>query len=138
MNDPYLGWRDPIGKLVRFRTAIKYLVNQTDKFRVRMDKATYPLADMQLDEFPEHIRKIAKKVLAVRGAVAKSYETDTLFHFERLTPKERKALIRDIVKLYEALLIDLGRMGTDYYEIIYPKDGEPPSSKWRERRKPHK
>jgi hypothetical protein len=126
MKDPYLGWIDPVGKLVAFRVVIKHLVRRTDNFRVQMDKATYPLVVMQPDEFPERIRNISRKVLAVRSAVAKSYVTDTLFHFERLTPKQRKAFISDIVSLYEALLIDLGRMGDDY-DFIYPKDIEPPA-----------
>jgi len=124
MDDPHFGWSDPIGKLVAFRIVIKHLLSRTDNFRVRMTKATYPLVGMQPDEFPERLRRIATRVLAVRGDVAKPYLTDTLWHFERLTLKQRKAFIGDIVKLYEALLVDLGQMGPHVREIVFPKDDD--------------
>ena len=59
----------------------------------------------------------------VRVKVARRYVTNSLFHFEWLTPRERRALIGDILALYEACLLDLGRSGDDdYFEIAYPKD----------------
>jgi hypothetical protein len=59
----YRGWSDPVGKLVSFRVAIKHLVSRTDNFRVRLEKATYPLVTMRPEDFPERIRGKAKKVL---------------------------------------------------------------------------
>jgi hypothetical protein len=118
----YRGWVDPVDKLLSFRTAISHLVSQKDNFRVRMEKVTYPFVRMRPEEFPERIRRVAQSVLAVRGAVAVQYETHTLWHFERLTPKERKAFITDILRLYEALLLDLGRMGDSNYDSDSPKD----------------
>jgi hypothetical protein len=71
-------------------------------------------------------------VLGVRERVAHRYVTDTLYHFERLTPKQRRALEGDIIALYEACLFDLGAMGD--YDFMYPEDRFPqnkpaPSSK---------
>jgi hypothetical protein len=117
----YRGWSDPVGKLEAFRVVIKYLVSRTDNFRIRMEKATLPLVGMRPEDFPKRIRGRAERVLTVRSAVAVEYVNDTLWHFERLTPKQRKVLIDDLLRLYESLLIDLGRMGKDY-DFIYPKD----------------
>jgi len=79
------------------------------------------LGRWRADDFPKHIRERARKVLTVRCAVRQDYLHDTVFHFERLTPKQRRALIDDIVSLYEACLLDLGKAG-QYYSIVYPKD----------------
>ena len=62
-------------------------------------------------------------VLGVRERVAHKYPTDTLYHFERLTPKQRRALEGDIIALYEACLFDLGAMGD--HEFMSPKDRFP-------------
>jgi len=41
--------------------------------------------------------------------------------FGSLKPKERRALIGDIIALYEACLLDLGKAGF-FAGIVYPKD----------------
>jgi hypothetical protein len=49
-----------------------------------------------------------------------------IFEFHMLSNKERNALQVDIVALYEACLMDIGRlngsasMGGDVYDIVYP------------------
>jgi hypothetical protein len=86
-----------------------------------MDRATFALATLRPEDFPERLRGRATKVLAVRSAVRQDYITDALFHFERLTIKERRALISDIIALYEGCLIDIGKSG-DQYEFLYPRD----------------
>jgi hypothetical protein len=86
-----------------------------------MDKATYALVGLTPEDFPNRLRGRATKVLAVRSAVAQKYPTDTRYHFERLKPKERKALIGDIIALYEGCLIDIGKSGK-YDCVVYPKD----------------
>jgi len=88
-----------------------------DNYRVRMDKATFALAGNRATEFPERIRETAERVLSVRSAVREDYANDALFHFERLTVKERKALVEDIIILYEALLFDLGKSDIDFVYI---------------------
>src|SRR5713226_2260445 len=94
-----LGWIDPVGKLQGLKTAVRIIMDGKDNYRVRMDKATFALAGYRATEFPE-------RVLGVRSAVREKYVNDVLFHFERLTIKERRALIEDIIILYEALLLD--------------------------------
>ncbi len=119
MIDLNLGWRDPVGIFVRLQTAVKTVAQGKNNFRVRMDRATSALVGLRPEDFPERIRGRATNVLKVRARVRRDYGTDALFHFELLTPKQRIALMDDILSLYEACLIDLGKAGHNH---IYPKD----------------
>jgi hypothetical protein len=114
-----LGWIDPVGKLQGLKTAVRIIMDGKDNYRVRMDKATFAFAGYRATEFPEKIRETAERVLGVRSAVREQYVNDVLFHFERLTIRERRALIEDIIILYEALLFDLGKMDMDF---VYPEN----------------
>jgi len=107
----YRGWADPVNAF------------STENYRVKMDRVTYCLCLFRPEEFPERIRNRARMVLGVRERVAHEYDTDTLYHFERLTPKQRRALEGDIIALYQACLFDLGAMGN--HEFIYPEDRFP-------------
>lgn len=89
-------------------------MNCQGNFRVRMEKATDPLVTLRPEDFPERLRGRATKVLDARGAVSQKYVTDILYHFDRLTPKQRKALIENIIALYEGCLIDIGKLGDDW------------------------
>ena len=122
MSKGKLGWTEPVSQLESLRTAVRLLAERHGtNFRIRMDKATFALTRWRADDFPERIRERARKVLGVRSAVRQDYQTDSLFHFERLTPRQRRALIDDIISLYEACLLDLGKAG-EYVSIVYPKD----------------
>jgi hypothetical protein len=105
--------------------AVKIMVTakSTENYRVKMDRVTYCLCTLRPEDFPERIRNRARMVLGVRQRVAQEYPTDTLYHFERLTPKQRRALEGDIIALYEACLFDLGAMGD--HEFMYPDDRFP-------------
>lgn len=67
-----MGWVDPIGKLLALKTAVRILMDCKENYRVRMDRATFPLAGHRAEEFPERIRKTAERVLGVRSAVRKA------------------------------------------------------------------
>jgi hypothetical protein len=95
-----------------------------------MHKATLPLVTMRPEEFPECVRETARKVLAVRGDVAEHLPHFAFWNFGRLKQNERKELVEGILRLYEACLLDLGRMGEDY-DFLYPKDHD--SSRQRAR-----
>jgi hypothetical protein len=97
------------GVLDRLRTCVQILVEAKGNFCTRMDSATFSLVPLRARDFPDRLRARATKVLGVRSAVRQDYIGTTLFHFERLTPRERKALILDIIALYEGCLIDVGR-----------------------------
>ena len=86
-----------------------------------MDEATFALTRWQAEDFPERIRERARKVLSVRSTVRKYYGNDYCVQFGSLKPKERRALIGDIIALYEACLLDLGKAGF-FAGIVYPKD----------------
>jgi hypothetical protein len=116
-----LGWTEPVSQHLSLATAVRILAEGRSKFRERMDEATLALTRWQPEDFPKRIRERAKKVLSVRSAVRKDYTGASLFQFDRLTPKQRSALIGDIISLYEACLLDLGKAG-EYADIVYPKD----------------
>jgi hypothetical protein len=113
--------RVDVGVLDRLRTSVRILVEAQGNFRTRMDRATFALVTLQPRDFPDLLRGRATKVLGVRSAVRQDYIGDSLFHFERLTLKERKALISDILALYEGCLINVGKASDDY-DYLYPKD----------------
>lgn len=119
------GWYDPVKMRIALYDAIKILATakSTENYRVRMDRATYCLATFQPNDFPQRIRNRARMVLSARRRVAVEYPTDTLFHFEWLSPKERAALLEDLMALYEAVLIDIGRIEDNDY--LYPDDRFP-------------
>jgi hypothetical protein len=112
---------NPVGVLDRLQTCVRILMEAQGKFRTRMDRATFALVTLRPDDFSEKLRGRATKVLSARNAVRQDYVTDSLFHFEKLTVRERKALISDIIALYEGCLIDVGKSG-DKYDFLYPKD----------------
>jgi hypothetical protein len=116
-----LGWVDPVSQYESLATAVRTLAEGRLKFRTRMDDATFALTRWQAEDFPERIRERARKVLSVRSAVRKDYIGGCLFQFNLLTLKERRALIGDIIALYTACLLDLGKLA-DFAEIVYPKD----------------
>lgn len=114
-------WCDPVGTLIRLCTAVRVIARGQDNYRTRMDNATYALADLRPEDFPSRIRGRASRVLEVRRAVRQDYVTDALFHFERLSPKERAALLDDILCLYEACLLDIAA-DPDRKVVVYPND----------------
>ena len=97
----YRGWADPVKACMALRDAVTIMVTakSTENYRVKMDRVTYCLCLLSLEEFPERIRNRARMVLGVRERVAHEYVTDTHYHFERLTPKQRRANEGDIIAL---------------------------------------
>ena len=110
---------------IALRDAVQIMVTakSDENYRVKMDRVTFCLCLFRPEEFPERIRNRARMVLGVRERVAQEYPTDTLYHFDRLTPKQRRALEGDIIALYEACLFDLCAMGN--HEFMYPEDRFP-------------
>jgi hypothetical protein len=125
----YRNWQDPVGQLLRIRAALEILLSFRDNYRQRMEDATSVLANVRRETVPERIRPVINRIMDLRVSVRQDYGKEhTLFHFERLTPTQRKQLREDILKLYEACAFDLGAMGN--HEFIYPK-GEPSERKKR-------
>jgi hypothetical protein len=118
----HLGWKDPVDQFLALQTAIRILAEGKSNFRIRMEKATFPLTKYLPQDFPERIRNRALEVLGTRRKVRKDYGQDALFHFERLKSKQRTRLTKNIISLYEACLMDIGKMNMD---SLYPKDVTP-------------
>jgi hypothetical protein len=119
------GWYDPVKMRIALHDAVQILASPKsgENYRQRAERATYCLAGFRPEDFPKRIRNRPHMVLALRLRVKHEYSTDVLYHFECLTSKERKALLEDIMALYEAVLIDIGRMEDNDY--LYPKDRFP-------------
>jgi hypothetical protein len=120
-NHPDLDWRDHITQLDRLQRAVRVLAEGSGTLRERMDKATSALATMWPEDFPERLRNRAAKVLSIREKVMRF----DVAYFDFMTPRERKRFVADIIALYEACLIDIGRTWPRWDEV-YPKDVDPP------------
>ena len=131
MDNQYLGWQDPIDQLLSLRAALNYLLARSKAPRERFSGATLPLVKYHIHDFPERLRQRVENIRNARVAVRQDYVTDSLFRFDLLSVRECRAIQGDILALYEACLLDLGRMhamggmGEGLYEIVYPKDAQP-------------
>ena len=114
-------WKDPVGTLIKLQTCVRHLMDHQDTPRSRWTKATDPLVGLEPPDFPERLRSRATRVLGARGSVAHEYLSSPLYHFERLNPGQRAELKTDILALYTACLIDIGKLG-EYDDMIYPED----------------
>jgi hypothetical protein len=125
MDDYRLGWERPSDQLRSLRFAVKYLGKAWISLSERLDHATRALVKYQY--VPERLKHRHENIRNARIAVAKG----DWFRFHLLSRRERSALADDIFALYEACLLDIGRMyerggiATVPYEIKYPKDAAP-------------
>jgi hypothetical protein len=122
-DHPDLDWRDPVSQLNGLRSVVRILAEGSGKSHERMDKATQALVYMRSEDFPKRLRNRASRVLSIRGRVATSYIGGSYFDFKRLTLRERKRFVADIIALYEACLIDIGRTWPRW-DVVYPEDPE--------------
>jgi len=122
MDHPYLGWADPVGTLDRLEAAVRTLAEGRSKTGDRWTSATSSLLHLRPDDFPDRLRKRAANVLSLRGstavAVVASY---THFRFAEMTPRERARFVGDLIALYAACLIDIGRTWPEW-DFVYPAD----------------
>jgi hypothetical protein len=117
-------WSSPLDQLVTLRAAIKALLTRSLNARERLERATYGLAAYLPGDFPKAVRARFQRIMDARVAITRG--NGQIFEFHMLSNKERNALQVDIVALYEACLMDIGRlngsasMGGDVYDIVYP------------------
>jgi hypothetical protein len=136
-NDPQLGWGgDHVGKLSRLQTAVRILAEGQGKTAERLEKATYALATLLPRDFPERLRERATKVLQLREDAADHGGNYTHFRFADMTVAQRKRFIADLIALYEACLIDLGRTWPQW-DFMYPKS-EPAKTATRRKTGKHR
>jgi hypothetical protein len=140
MDDYRLGWDDPIAQLNSLRVAVKELLalglgpqEKGTGPRERFDRATRRLIIYR--GWPDRLKHRRENISSARIAVRE--DQGAWFRFDLLSAKERRALADDILALYEACLLDIGRMyekgghATAGYEIMYPKDAAPRTFKRR-------
>jgi hypothetical protein len=150
MEDPNLGWEDPIDQASSLRSAVKELLavglgprerGGTGPFEgtvcgvsERFERATSSL--WKYRRWPDRVKSRLENIRNARVAVRRDYPTHThpthaSFQFALLSPRERRALADDIFAIYEACLLDIGRMhergglAGEWYNFIYPKDAAP-------------
>jgi len=77
--------------------------------------------------------------MQARIAVRQDYIGSTIFDFSRLSVTERRSLQNDVIALFEACLLDIGRMSkgsatgsNDYYDIVYPQEPRPSAKRVKE------
>ena len=70
-------------------------------------------------DFPKQLRKRAETVLSLRGKYISHAGGNSYFY--DVKPSDVKRFVRDLLALYEACLIDLGR-AWPVMSFIYPKD----------------
>src|SRR5262249_13434149 len=131
-NDPDLGWTsDHVGSLERLRDAVRILAEGHKKLDDRIDKATYALVHFRPKDFPAHLRPRIQRIHHARRRAAMHWRAaDTgrevpilRFSFAYLTPTEQHNLVADIIGLYEACLIDIGRTWPRW-DFVYPQEGD--------------
>jgi hypothetical protein len=127
--DAQLSWGDPVDQLLSLRVALKFLLARNLNPSERFDRATFPLGKYQLRDFPEPMRPPYERIVQARVSVRRDYIGSTAFEFSRLSVLERRALQSDLIALYEACLLDIGKMsatstGGDngYYDVVYPRE----------------
>jgi hypothetical protein len=121
-----LGWTEPIDQLNRLRTAVGYLLARTGGPRERWTNATTPLMRYRPEDYPERLRRRVQNLGDARVAVREDIADDCIFTFDRLSRPVLNALRDDIIALYEACLLDIGKgdVRTGYLEVVYPPEGE--------------
>ena len=129
--DARLLWSDPVDQLLSLRVALKFLLARNLNPSDRFDRATFPLVKYQPRDFPEPMRPLFSRIMQARVAARRDYSGFTMFEFSQLGVAERRTIQRDLITLYEACLLDIGKMSepsangdNGYYEIVYPREEE--------------
>lgn len=114
------GWGgDHVGKLIRLQAAVRSLAEGRGKTSERLEKATYPLMGLFERDFPDHLRNRAKVVLELRSKYVFHAGDESYFH--QVKPSDRVNFATNLLALYEACLIDLGRSWPTW-DFMYPVD----------------
>jgi hypothetical protein len=131
LMQPDSQWSDPVGQLVSLQAAREVLLARSLNPSERFDRATSLLVKYRASEFPESMRPRYERIMQARLAVRRDYTGVTVFEFSRLSARNRRALQKDVIALYEACLLDIGKMsGTsagadrEFYDIVYPCEEE--------------
>jgi len=113
------GWGgDHVGKLESLQIAVRRLAGGRGNTKERLQKATYPLATLFPTDFPEHLRNRATRVLEFRLKYV--FHVGDASYFHAVPPREKDQFVNDLIALYEACLIDIGR-GWPLWDFKYPK-----------------
>jgi hypothetical protein len=117
--DDDLGWTDPVGLLQRLQNALRILAEGRGETAVRrVEAAARELAVIRLEEFPPQLRERATEVLGFLKKHADS-EIKQYLRLHRLNPRDRKTFVANLMVLYEACLIDIGRTWPRW-NFVYP------------------
>jgi hypothetical protein len=130
---PHFGWRSPFEQLERLRESVGYLretKSPKPSLCKRFENATFFLNIYLENAWPQHLRRRIGNLQRACSAVQSQFAHGIVFRFDLLPPKQRRAFADDIFALYEACLLDIGRMraagelGEYDYQLAYPTEGE--------------
>ena len=131
---PSFGWRSRFEQLERLRIWVEYLrTTHSPKLPSykQFEYATFYITLYREMDWPEHLRQRVHNILKSRETVFTKYTYGSDFRFDLLTRKQRRSIADDIFALYEACLLDIGRIrgvgGPDEYDyqLAYPTQGAP-------------
>ena len=116
-----MGWgSDHIGKLLKLQKVVMILAKASGKTTQRLNKATYILTGLFPRDFPEHVRQRAQNVLSLREKYVFHAGGDS--YFQQVPTGEYRKFVEDVLAIYDACLIDAGRLDEGLRSIVYPKD----------------
>ena len=114
------GWGgDHVGKLTKLQAAVQFLAEGSGTTKTRFKAATDALVHLRSSHFPGHLRNRAANVLGFRRK--HMFIAGDEVYFRDVRPSHRRKFVRDLLALYEACLIDLGR-GWPQWSFMYPND----------------
>ena len=130
MNAEMATWGgNHVEQAIRLREAVRCLTSSSKPMSERLERAfgwllaMHPHVSIMPPKQAERLDFILDWCASVRVTTLDGAES----HFGDLTGKRPKAIIEAIIALYEACLIDLGRLNDDSTAIIYDGPDEGPN-----------
>ena len=122
-----MGWLEPTEQLLCLQAAIKHLNSRSLGPRERFDRASFAITRYKPEDYPEAMRQRVKNILNARIAVYQDSSGKDFYNFGILSRKEFNKIQKCFISIYEACLLDIGKMdrpgdsGQGRYKIAYPK-----------------
>lgn len=118
-----MGWgSDHVGKLLKLQKVVMILAKASGKTAQRLNEATYILTGLLPRDFPAHLQERAGNVSSLRGKYVYHAGGDSYFH--QVPTGEYRKFVEDVLAIYDACLIDAGRLDKEFRSIVYPKDSK--------------
>jgi hypothetical protein len=108
-----------VEKLAILRAAVDCLVFSSDAFSAKIEKAAIEISAFSISDVPDALQPILGRINEATGKARCDYVGGVCFDFSLLSNREKKAIALDVIRLYEACLIDFGRVQDKLTENVY-------------------